>query len=76
MNWPAVDEQAKPCPNCGSVPVLNERWQYGTRLLLIYWYECRRWLGLRLCRRGQAVTMEKDWSDVARRYAAQHWNQR
>lgn len=77
---PKPDEQPMPCPTCGKLPELKGRWfneggPYAPgRLLVMRWYECRRWFGLRLCRRGPSHTNAKDWGDLAQRCAAQKWN--
>jgi len=75
--WPKQDEQPARCPTCGGVPKLREQWWYpggSSSLLVTRWYECRRWFGLRLCRRGPEHTNEKGWADLAQRCAAQKWN--
>jgi len=53
-----------PCSACGKAPRLKERWWRNTPagpLLVTKWYECRRWLGLRLCNIGSNHTNEKAW---------------
>lgn len=76
-NWPKIIETPLRCPNCGKIPRLKERWHIEFQTLpwlVTYWYECRRWFGLKLCNRGPEHTNTKDWADFAQRCAAMKWN--
>lgn len=79
-HWFDQSTTPKPCPRCGKLPKLMERWsdEGANRgfpsYLVTHWYACRRWFGLRLCHKGPEHTNVKDWADLARRCAAQKWN--
>ncbi len=69
------------CPRCGREPRLVKTFKHAedeprTRYSLVgYRYECRRWLGLRVCLAGPAFHWnEKGWGDLAMRYATEKWN--
>ena len=72
------DERPLPCPRCGRQPKRRSVFTYGTSYSdgsrITYWYECRRWFGLRLCCRSESHTNFKDWSDIARLEALRKWN--
>ena len=72
-----------PCPRCGRDPVLHSDYIYafdharggdGRNSLHVFWFECRRWLGLRVCLRGPTNQIEKDWADLGIVEAAHRWN--
>lgn len=65
-------QELQPCPDCGRRPRLQtERAGYG---LVKLWYECRKWFGLRLCRRGPWLTDDHDYQDYGERGARSLWN--
>jgi hypothetical protein len=57
------------CPNCGKIPKLKVEIE-GNGYYPLYYrhYECRKWLGLRLCR------LEHGWSEYGTKLAADYWN--
>ena len=73
--------RALACPNCGRQPRLRESFKYAqdapatTYSCHIFKFECRRWLGLKLCFGPQRENwIEKGWGDVGRRVATEKWN--
>jgi hypothetical protein len=70
------------CPNCGRLPQLFEDFKYAwdeprtERSIILLRYQCRRWLGLRLCfGMKEWHWIEKDWYDVGHREALRKWNE-
>lgn len=56
-----------PCPKCGRKPrlIVGEKLSH---------YECRRWLGLKLCLEGPTVIEGYEDGAYAQRAAARAWN--
>lgn len=65
----------KPCPRCGRKPRLVGRYYYPDAQYE-YQYQCRRWLGFRLCHAGgKPARIDKDWGDLGVRTASERWNE-
>lgn len=73
--WELKPPQLKPCPNCGKQPKLVQMYTYEGRGLYKLWYECRKWLGLRVCHRSPEHWIEKDWYSLGHREAIRKWNE-
>lgn len=68
-----LDERPRPCPKCGRTPRLVTGLS-AAGINCTARYECRRWFGLALCRRGSEAVEAVGSESWARRAAAVKWN--
>jgi hypothetical protein len=75
FEWLGVADKQEPmlCARCGNTPRLKTAdWHVGAGEY--YWFECRRWLGLRLRQSGRRCAFEREWAHWGKNRAAELWN--